>query len=175
MGSYVSEAVRIEETARIGALGLPIDRYLDGLAQDLRRISGCPFAAITVVGKDVQWFYGRSGLAAATMPREFAFCDYTIRYPIPLEVRDTTSDRRFRDNPFVTGTQSLRFYAGLPIVTRSGARIGAVCVLDTVRRSPLPDTVWRCLQSGARTALSAMEFRIAAPGVPLRLSARKRI
>jgi GAF domain-containing protein len=35
-------------------------------------------------------------------------------------VPDATDDPRFRDNPFVTRADGVRFYAGVPVVTEEG-------------------------------------------------------
>ncbi|KAI1412718.1 hypothetical protein F5Y13DRAFT_189919 [Hypoxylon sp. FL1857] len=50
-------------------------------------------------------------------------------------VKDTLEDERFKYRPYVTSGASVRFYAGVPIVTKQGHQIGAYAVSDT---SPRP-------------------------------------
>ena len=54
-------------------------------------------------------------------------------------VGDARADERFRDYPVVTGEPFVRFYAGFPVESPSGHRIGALCVFDSKPRDP--DTV----------------------------------
>ncbi len=50
--------------------------------------------------------------------------------PGALVVGDTQKDERFRSNSYVTGAPFVRFFAGFPIESPSGERIGILCVFD---------------------------------------------
>jgi diguanylate cyclase (GGDEF)-like protein len=97
------------------------------LAQSLFHV---PTALITLVGRDRQTFLAKCGLNADGTSREDAFCSYTILSDKILVVPDATRDHRFADNPLVTGDMHIRFYAGAPLTTRPGVRIGSFCLLD---------------------------------------------
>jgi GAF domain-containing protein len=56
-------------------------------------------------------------------------------------VEDARADVRFFDNPLVTGATGIVLYAGMPLTTSGGHRIGMICVqhqkplqLDTVQK-----------------------------------------
>ena len=51
---------------------------------------------------------------------------------------DTLLDERFASNPAVTGPPFIRFYAGYPLETHDGHRIGTLCVMDTEPREFSP-------------------------------------
>ena len=106
------------------------DRYtrVTDLAQSL---FGTAAAAITFIDRDRQWFKARSGFELSETPRDIAFCDYTIRDDNGLVVPNAILDERFTGNPFVTDEHHVRFYAGYPIVSPEGHRVGAFCIYDT--------------------------------------------
>jgi hypothetical protein len=90
-----------------------------------------PIALISLIDRDRQWFKSRTGIDLEEGRRDEAFCDHVIRNPGTLmEVTNATEDARFAANPFVTGDDQIRFYAGMPLVTPNGAAVGTVCVLD---------------------------------------------
>jgi len=57
----------------------------------------------------------------------------------PLIVNDVATDERFNDHPFVASHRSVRFYAAIPIRTKTGFSIGAMAVMDEEPREGLGD------------------------------------
>ncbi|HCT22084.1 MAG TPA: hypothetical protein DIW54_01580, partial [Chitinophagaceae bacterium] len=47
-----------------------------------------------------------------------------------FEVRDAVRDDRFANNPLVTGTEQIGFYAGVPLINKNGFTMGTLCVMD---------------------------------------------
>ena len=63
------------------------------------------------------------------------FYTHAILQGEPLVVNDALRDDRFADNPVVIGEPHVRFYAGIPLHTADGARVGAFCIVDNKPRS----------------------------------------
>lgn len=105
----------------------------DETAQAAAALLNTPMAAISLLGKECQWFKAEVGLNRQSTPIEHAFCRYTAASNRVMIVADATRDDRFADNPLVT-SGTIRSYAGAPLRLTDGSVIGALCVLDTAPR-----------------------------------------
>lgn len=126
-----------DETARLNVVDLYQKKQkdhaqLDLVARSAAKLLDSPIGFITLVGERDLTLIGRHGIATETVPRDVAFCSHTITGTEPMIVADLQDDPRFRDNPLVTPSDGLRFYAGAPLVDPdSGETVGTLCVADT--------------------------------------------
>ncbi len=97
------------------------------LVQDLFRV---PISVISLVDAERQWFKAASGLPTLETPRYMAFCAHAIMSDDIMIVQDASEDRRFSTNRLVLDWPGIRFYAGAPLITRDGFRLGALCAMD---------------------------------------------
>lgn len=111
------------------------EQEYDDIVQLVTQICGTSMANISFVDRDRQWFKAVVGLEDRETTRDVAFCAHTILDDEPLVVPDATQDERFHDNPLVTDNPGIRFYAGMPLTTPDGYRIGSLCALDTEPRA----------------------------------------
>jgi diguanylate cyclase (GGDEF)-like protein/PAS domain S-box-containing protein len=131
----VQEEDRLAALQRLNVLDAAPEAELEEVVALVARVFDAPTALVSLVDADRQWFSARVGMDLTETPREVAFCDHTIRQGGVLVVEDPTADPRFRGNPLVLGEHHIRFYAGAPLVTSSGAAIGSLCVMDTRART----------------------------------------
>jgi len=110
------------------------DPVLEGLTTFARRTFETPIAAITLVRSDTQTMVAVSGMEPTVLPRSQAICDVTIRRATHLVIEDAAMDSRFAHYSVVAGELGVRFYAGYPIESPDGHRVGALCVMDTEPR-----------------------------------------
>jgi GAF domain-containing protein len=137
---------------------LPEDAY-DDIVRLAALLCDTPTALVSLIDRDRQWLKARVGFELSQTPREVAFCDHAIRDPdAVLEVPDATRDPRFAHNPLVTAENGIRFYAGVPLVTPSGAAVGTVCVIDSQPRALVPRQR-EALASLARLTMNLLEHR----------------
>lgn len=120
----------------------------DDIVQVATMICDTPYALISLVDRDRQWFKATKGLTTHELPREISFCGHAIHRPEVMIVPDATKDERFHDNPLVAGPLQMRFYAGAPLIDRDGMALGTLCVGDSRARDLTPQ------QSEALAALA---------------------
>jgi PAS domain S-box-containing protein len=93
-----------------------------------KSVFDAPIACVSLIDADREWFVSCDGFDSQGGPREHSFCAYTILTDETLIVSNTLEDERFADNPQVTGSLQVRFYAGHPVCAPDGSRVGAVSV-----------------------------------------------
>lgn len=122
----------------------PEERF-DRLARLAKNQFKASVVLITFIGKERQWFKSHLGTDQTEGSRAVAFCNQTIKEDRILYVPDATQDEDFRNNPQVIGPPHIRFYAGAPIRTPDGFRIGSLCLVDTEPKTLTPDDL-KCLR-----------------------------
>ncbi len=161
----IDDARAAREARRIGALdrasildSLPEQSY-DDIVSLASRVCGTPIALVSLVDRERQWFKAKVGLDVDETHRDFAFCSHAIESPgATLQVADALLDARFANNPLVQGDPHIRFYAGVPIVTKHGDALGTVCVIDTQPRQ-LDASQIEILGTLARHAAALIDLR----------------
>jgi diguanylate cyclase (GGDEF)-like protein len=124
------ESRRLTTLHDLKILDTPPEERFDRLTRLAQRLFDVPVAQISLIDADRQWFKSSTDGPAAPTSREASFCGHAIASDNLLVVPDARLDRRFHDNPFVVGDPYVRFYAGCPISTSNGSRIGTLCLLD---------------------------------------------
>lgn len=129
-----NEPDRLNDLGEYKILDTAAEKEFDDLVRLAANICNTPMSTVTFVDSKRQWFKSRLGVEYAQTDRDFSFCSHTILSPSLMLVRDARTDDRFRNNPFVTGTPGIRFYAGIPLTSYRGNAIGSLCVVDIVPR-----------------------------------------
>jgi GAF domain-containing protein len=122
------------ETLEALSPGDEADPALDELTERARRAFGTRIAAVTLIQSDVQIMRAASGIDPVALPRDEAFCDITIRRASHFVIEDASLDSRYAEYSIVADERGVKFYAGYPIESPGGQRVGALCIMDTEPR-----------------------------------------
>jgi diguanylate cyclase (GGDEF)-like protein/PAS domain S-box-containing protein len=155
-----NEHERLMRLHQLDVLGAEAEPLFDGLTRAAALVVDSPIALISLIDSDRQWFMSNHGLEEVSeTPRDIAFCAHAILGDDLMEVPDAQADRRFADNPLVTGKPNIRFYAGAPITLSDGLTMGTLCVFDRLPRA-LTSRQRSILRELAAAAAAAIEQRL---------------
>ena len=126
----ISEAIRLLELHSTGLLDSAPEPEFDTIVELASSICQTPIALVSLIDENRQWFKAKKGLAAQETHRDYAFCSHAILQDDLFEIEDSEADNRFAKNPLVTGEPQVKFYAGYPLTSEGGHKLGTLCVID---------------------------------------------
>ena len=125
-----NESTRIETLRSFNILDTSPEERFDRLTRLAKHLFSVPIALVSLVDTNRQWFKSCVGLSAIETPRDISFCGHAILGDNIFMVPDTLTDGRFYNNPLVTGSPNIRFYAGCPLTVPDGSKMGTLCLID---------------------------------------------
>ena len=140
-----NEPGRLAALHSLELLDTPAEERFDRITRIAQRLFDVPIALVSLIDQDRQWFKSNQGLAACETSRDISFCGHAIHADDIFVIENTLADPRFADNPLVTAAPDIRFYAGAPLATAGGFRIGTLCLIDNKPRA-FPDADRRVLR-----------------------------
>lgn len=154
----VEESLRLDVLHGLRILDTEPEPAFDAVARLAGQQLGCPIALISLIDRERQWFKASHGLDIRQTPRDIAFCTHAILQDDVFVVEDAPRDDRFHDNPLVTSSPDVRFYAGAPLQV-AGHKLGTLCVIGRVPRR-LGDRERSALQDLSIVTSSLLEARL---------------
>ena len=141
----VDEAERLADLRRHQILDTPEEDEFNDLILLASRICSAPISLISLIDSNRQWLKARNGIDAIETDRDASFCSHTILENDVFIIPDATLDERFW-RPYA-GQPGDPFYAGVPLVSQAGYKLGSLCVIDAFRAiwhpiSRMPCVYW---------------------------------
>ncbi len=124
------EAERLAALHALRLLDTAAEERFDQYTRIAAKLFDVSTSLMTLVDGDRQWFKSATGTPIRETSRDMSFCAHAILQPNVLIVPDALEDDRFADNPVVVGDERVRFYAGVPLKSSGGYRIGTLCLVD---------------------------------------------
>lgn len=129
----LEEGLRLDALERQQITDTPRDEAFDRLVHIACTALAAPVGAISFLESERLWVKAAQGMSMCETARDTSFCTHAILSDEPLIVEDASRDPRFAAAP-QTRDAGLRFYAGAPLITREGFRLGTLHVADTSPR-----------------------------------------
>jgi diguanylate cyclase (GGDEF)-like protein len=126
-----NEVERLYAIRTLKILDSSHEERFDRITRMAKRMFNVEISLVSIIDEERQWFKSAQGLELLETPRDISFCAHAINQDDLFIVPDALKDKRFFDNPLVTGGPKIRFYAGCPLKIRQGINIGTLCLIDT--------------------------------------------
>lgn len=135
-GILLSNLDRLEALEKTGLFGTRPEEAFTRLNYMATKLLKAPISIFSLIGENSQFFKSASGFEITNenseMPIDVSVCQYSLQGK-PLSIEDTKGHPLFSKNPAVLSL-NIAGYLGIPVVTKSGHAIGAVCVIDHEKR-----------------------------------------
>ncbi len=155
-----SEAQRLEELYRFEILDTPYEDEFNDIVKLASTICNTSISTISLIESSRQWFKAKIGLEDRETARDVSFCTHAIAANTDLyQIEDATKTDLFSNNPLVTGSPNIRFYAGVPLVSSNGFSLGTLCVFDSKPKT-LNDEQTFALKVLGNQVMKLLELRI---------------
>lgn len=151
--------IRLIAVERFKTLDLQYDHEFQELIKLASDICNAPIAMLMLIDEDTLWLRARRGIDVEALPRKGSFCSQTLEYDETMVVPNAIEDERFATNAIVASDPNIRFYAGAPLITQEGYKVGTLCVVD-VKPQEITQFQQLMLKMLSKQAVSLMEFRI---------------
>lgn len=126
---------RVEALHRFEILYTAAEAVFDNITQMMAQVFKAPMSFISLVDKEQVFYKSQVGsFGRDAVNREHSLCSLTILGTEPLIIEDTAGHTCFKGNPYVEAEGGIRFYAGVPLITRDAYEIGTICIVDTKPR-----------------------------------------
>lgn len=155
------EAKRLHIVSHFDALDSASDAAFDRVTRLAQAALRAPVTMMSLITEKQQWVKSSQGANLREIPRSSSICAHVIEANEPLIVPDLRADPRFASHQLVVEEPGLRFYAGVPLTTSGGYRIGTLCAADHEPRDVATLEIAH-LQDLARLSIELLEFRKAA-------------
>lgn len=122
------EKRRLDELRSFEILDSPPEISFDQFTYMASSLCQTPISLLSFFDDQRQWSKSTYGFEVQQLPKHFSACNQTIKSSDYFVIDDSLKTKCDFDS--FMKAQGFRFYAGVPIISRSGLKIGALCVID---------------------------------------------
>jgi len=150
------ELSRLEAVNRFLKIQINKQEEFDEITRLAAEICGTTNGLITLIGEDNE-FVLEDNTFKPNSGRDQSFCHYVLESKQVMVIPDARLDERLKGYSAVTRKAGIRFYAGAPITTHDGYRLGSLCVIDE-KPGELTQLQQEMLENLAGQVIQLLEF-----------------
>jgi diguanylate cyclase (GGDEF)-like protein/PAS domain S-box-containing protein len=159
LSPHTAERPRHELLRLLGLADNSPEQEFDELVELATFLCGMPLGAMTLLDDTTNYTKATVGLPASSVLIQDSVCRFTVLQDGVMMVEDTHADPRFDNHKATIHCEGgIRFYAGMPLTTVDGTRVGALCVMDTAP-STLTGQQLRALELLGRQISTRLQLR----------------
>src|SRR3989337_1066085 len=153
------EAIRLAAIDRYEVLDSPREETFDRIVSIVSAVFGTTMAVITLVDRERSWHKAEVGMGISEMARADEMCDRVMSQDGIVVISDAQDAPRDLVLPMLNF--GLRFYAGAPLRTPDGVKIGTLCAIDPDPHD-VSETQKQILIDLAKVVIDELELRLSA-------------
>ena len=158
----ITDPVRLALIESLEIVDSPPEEAFDRLTRFAARLANAPVALVSIVVDEYQFFKSFVGLqepwaSLRKMPLSYSFCKHVVSSGEAFVIEDARQNMLVIDSPAIDELDFIA-YLGVPLVTRDGEALGALCVIDHQQRQWTQDDV-DTIHELARSVMSEIELR----------------
>ena len=130
VGDFPGTSAVRDYIARAQSVDTIPDEILHRVTAMAARLFNAPISAVTLYEDGRTRFVSHFGDDVEAIMREVDLTSVRSPSAEPIFIEDARQDDRSKDNPLVTGSLGMRFYAGAPLVRADGSIAGTLSVMN---------------------------------------------
>mgnify|MGYP004706688839 CR=1 FL=1 len=111
------------------------------LLNKMKELFHCNGSSISLIDSRHQIIKFEKGYGFDTCSRQISIDSHCILSKDFLLILDTSKDWRFKDNPIVKDFPFIKFYLGVPLITKEGYNIGVLSIFDSFSKNEIDESI----------------------------------
>ena len=129
-----NENSRLRSLRSYGILDADFEKQFEGFVKMAAAVCEVPIAYISLIDGDNIILKAKLGIAETSFKRSESFSELTLSENDIFEVENASKNKLLNKITLPNSLKNILFYAGTPIINKSGYTLGTLCIMDVQER-----------------------------------------
>ena len=129
-----NENSRLRSLRSYGILDADFEQQFEGFVKMAAAVCEVPIAYISLIDGDNIILKAKLGIAETSFKRSESFSELTLGENDIFEVENASKNKLLNKITLPSSLKNILFYAGTPIINKSGYTLGTLCIMDVQER-----------------------------------------